>query len=92
MESDDFSNIYIQTEEVWEKGGQCKFGYTGTKKNSLLKRLHDSHEQHSYLKKLKAAYKIRETENYHLGFKEYDEIIKEFLYNPYIHWRVREIL
>ena len=84
MEIDDFSKIYIQTEKIWDKGGQCKFGYTGHKKRSLLKRLNDSHEQHSYRKKLKAAFKVRETGNYNFDFKEHDEIIKIFLYEPEI--------
>ena len=83
MEENEYHNIYIQNEEVWKKAGQNKFGYTGPKKNSLVKRKHDSHEQHSYLKKIVTAFKIFIT-FYDLVYKEFDEIIKIFLYKPEI--------
>jgi superfamily II DNA or RNA helicase len=84
MEENQFSNIYIQTEGAWEKEGQNKFGYTGPKPKSMEKRKQDSHEQHSYLKKIVTAFKIKPTKDYLLGYKEFDEIIKLFLYKPEI--------
>ena len=83
MEENQFSNIYIQTEGAWEKEGQNKFGYTGPKPKSMEKRKQDSHEQHSYLKKIVTAFKIFTT-FYDLVYKEFDEIIKLFLYKPEI--------
>ena len=78
MEENEYHNIYIQNEGAWEKECQNKFGYTGPKKNSLGKRNDDSHEQHSYLKKIVTAFKIFIT-FYDLGYKEFDEITEQYL-------------
>ena len=80
---DEFSKIYIHGRS-WDKEGIAKYGYTGPKQNSMEKRKYDSHEQHSYIKLIFAGFKIFITNDYNLGYKEFDDIIKLFINKPEI--------
>lgn len=65
------SYLYIIDNKDWNYESKYKYGYT----ENPIKRIVNSHEQHSYQSYYVKLYKIEKTEKYKINYKEYDKII-----------------
>jgi superfamily II DNA or RNA helicase len=63
--------IYIIDNTDWNKEEKYKFGFTKNPINRIL----NSSEQHSYNSKYTKIYKVQETADYLVAYKEYDKIV-----------------
>ena len=66
--------IYIKENPDWNYQKKYKYGYVEGENTNLIKRLHDSTEEHSELSKFIQIYSFEKTADYKLHYKEIDKI------------------
>jgi len=66
-------NVYIKNNSDWLD--KYKFGYVKGEEENLSNRLHDSSEEHSELSNFINIYSFNKTDNYKLGYKQFDKIV-----------------
>jgi superfamily II DNA or RNA helicase len=66
--------IYIKENPDWNYQKKNKYGYVKGENTNLIKRLHDSTEEHSELSKFIQIYSFEKTDDYKLDYKEIDKI------------------
>ena len=73
-------HIYLKLNDDW--GNKFKFGYiNGNEKKNLVKRLHDSKEEHPELSRFGSLYLFEKTDKYKLHYEEIDKIISLLIRN-----------